>query len=148
MIDAHVHLWRLGRNGCTWPTPDLAPIYRDFTLDDAGPLVQASGVDQLILVQSQEDAEDTGWLLSLADNPLIAGVVGWTDFAQADAVATIGELATNRHLRGLRPMVQDREARWYDAPELDAAFALMTLELERLLEKLHQWFGLPRPSDK
>jgi len=32
--------------------------------------------------------------------------------------------------------------------ELDARFALMTLELERLLQKLEQWFGLPRPSDK
>jgi hypothetical protein len=25
---------------------------------------------------------------------------------------------------------------------------LMTLELEQLLQKLEQWFGLPRPSDK
>jgi len=32
--------------------------------------------------------------------------------------------------------------------ELDAVFTLMTLELERLLQKLEQWFGLPRPSDK
>jgi recombination associated protein RdgC len=32
--------------------------------------------------------------------------------------------------------------------ELDSLFALMTLELERLLEKFEQWFGLPRPADK
>ena len=32
--------------------------------------------------------------------------------------------------------------------ELDAVFALMTLELERLLQQLTQWFGLPRPNDK
>ena len=32
--------------------------------------------------------------------------------------------------------------------ELDAVFALMTLELERLLQNLTQWFGLPRPSDR
>jgi recombination associated protein RdgC len=30
--------------------------------------------------------------------------------------------------------------------ELDARFALMTLELERLLERMQAWFGLPRPG--
>lgn len=33
------------------------------------------------------------------------------------------------------------------AAEMDASFALLTLELERLLGKLEEWFGLPRPSD-
>jgi recombination associated protein RdgC len=32
------------------------------------------------------------------------------------------------------------------AAELDARFALMTLELKRLLGKLEEWFGLPRPE--
>ena len=32
--------------------------------------------------------------------------------------------------------------------ELDARFALMTLELESLFGKLETWFGLPRPTDK
>jgi recombination associated protein RdgC len=34
------------------------------------------------------------------------------------------------------------------AAELDARFALMSLELRRLFDKLHEWFGLPRPMDK
>ena len=33
------------------------------------------------------------------------------------------------------------------AAEADARFALFTLELERLLAKLEEWFGLPRPVD-
>ena len=32
--------------------------------------------------------------------------------------------------------------------ELDAHFALMTLELGRLFEQLEGWFGLPRPTDR
>jgi len=32
--------------------------------------------------------------------------------------------------------------------ELDARFALMTLELERLFESLQEWFGLSRPMDR
>jgi recombination associated protein RdgC len=34
------------------------------------------------------------------------------------------------------------------AAELDAVFALMSLELRRLLAKFEEWFGLPRPTDK
>ena len=33
------------------------------------------------------------------------------------------------------------------AAEADASFALLTGELERLLAKLEEWFGLPRPAD-
>ncbi|MEO7430746.1 MAG: recombination-associated protein RdgC [Dokdonella sp.] len=32
--------------------------------------------------------------------------------------------------------------------ELDASFALMTLELRTLFERLEQWFGLPRPGER
>ena len=32
--------------------------------------------------------------------------------------------------------------------ELDSRFALMSLELRRLLDNMHEWFGLPRPGDR
>jgi recombination associated protein RdgC len=32
--------------------------------------------------------------------------------------------------------------------ELDAVFALMTLELKNLFERLDQWFGIPRPGER
>jgi L-fuconolactonase len=140
VIDAHVHLWRLGQNGCAWPTPDLTAIYRDFTLDDLRGVAQPGGVDRLILVQSQEDDSDTAWLLSVARDPLVAGVVGWTDFYNPDAPAQIGRLAANPMLRGLRPMVQDRSMDWYDAPELDPCFAAMAalqLVLDALVRPRH-----------
>ena len=140
MIDSHVHLWRLGQNGCAWPTPDLKAIYRDFTLDDLRRVVQPVGVNQVVLVQSQEDDSDTAWLLSVARDPLIAGVVGWTDFQKPDAPAQIGRLASNPSLRGLRPMVQDRESGWYDDAVLDPAFAAMTalqLVLDALVRPRH-----------
>jgi L-fuconolactonase len=140
VIDTHVHLWRLGQNGCTWPTPDLAPIHRDFAFDDLREVTRAAGVDRVVLVQSQEADIDTAWILSIAGDPLIAGVVGWVDFFRADAPAVIGALAKNRRLRGLRPMVQDREANWYDAPGLDPALAAMTtlqLVFEALVRPRH-----------
>jgi len=62
----------------------------------------------------------------------------------------LGEDLTVRKLRFLDQVRDelgetDRDS---SVAELDAVFTLMTLELERLLQKLEQWFGLPRPSDK
>lgn len=139
MIDSHAHLWRLGQNGFTWPTADLEPIYRDFVLEDLKQVTAAAGVDDVVLVQSQANVADTQWLLSLATDPLIAGVVGWADLTAPDAMERIRSLAQTKALRGLRPMVQDLESGWYDAPELDHAFAMMS-ELDLVLD------GLVRPK--
>lgn len=52
-----------------------------------------------------------------------------------------------RFLDGVQDEVDETAAESAVA-ELDAQFALMTLELETLLAKLESWFGLPRPTDK
>jgi recombination associated protein RdgC len=62
----------------------------------------------------------------------------------------LGEDLAVRKLRFL-DQVQDELGetdRDSGAAEFDAAFALMTLELEHLLQHFAQWFGLPRPNDK
>lgn len=139
MIDAHVHVWRIGANGCRWPTAALPAIHRDFDLADYR--ATAGEVDSVILVQSQEDDADTDWLLTLAaQDALVTGVVGWCDLHAPDAPAQIARLATRPKLRGLRPMVQDRAADWYDDPALDPAFAAMAdagLVLEALVRPQH-----------
>lgn len=137
MIDAHVHVWRLGENGCAWPTADLPAIHHDFDLADyraAG----GEGVDGVLLVQSQEDAADTEWLLGLPD-ALIGGVVGWIDLEAWDAADRIEALGGHPMLRALRPMVQDRDAAWYDRID-DATLAAMAgsdLVLEALVRPHH-----------
>lgn len=137
MIDAHVHVWRIGEHGCTWPGADLPAIYRDFDLTD---LREAAGdaVEGVVLVQSQEDAADTRWLLGLAD-PLIRGVVGWADLQAPDSAREVRALAAHDRLKGLRPMVQDREADWYDRAD-DGAIAAMgeaRLVLDALVRTRH-----------
>jgi len=139
VIDSHAHLWRLGENVCTWPTPDLKAIHRNFVLDDLRAVAGAAGVEGVILVQSQASLADTEWLLGLAIDPLIAGVVGWVDFSAPDASERIRALAQAKALRGLRPMVQDLESDWYDSPVLEAAVGTMS-ELGLVLD------GLVRPK--
>lgn len=138
MIDAHVHLWRLGRDGCTWPTPAIPAIHRDFRLSDWRADGGAGGV---VLVQSQEDPADTDRLLHIAaEEPDVVAVVGWTDLHAPDATATIAALARRPKLRALRPMVQDRAADWYDDPALAPAWAAMAgegLTLDALVRPRH-----------
>lgn len=139
MIDAHVHLWRIGENGCTWPPPSLELIYRDFSLDDWR--AEATGVQGCVLVQSQENVADTAWLLSLAERDRsVLAVVGWTDVFAPDAADAVADLACHPKLRGLRPMVQDRAANWYDDFALDPVWHAMTragLVLDALIRPPH-----------
>ena len=45
-VDAHVHLWRIGRNDCRWPGPDLAAIHRDFEVAELLEEMDAGGMAQ------------------------------------------------------------------------------------------------------
>ncbi|MGH8184308.1 MAG: amidohydrolase family protein [Rhodanobacteraceae bacterium] len=108
LIDAHVHFWQPGRHDCTWPTPYLAAIHRDFMPDDWRQAAASTPLATVVAVQSQPSDRDTAWLLELArDDARIAGVVGWTDLAARDAPERIAVLATQPKLRGIRPMLQD-----------------------------------------
>jgi L-fuconolactonase len=108
VIDAHVHFWRIGRNDCAWPPPELAAIHRDFLPEDWRREADPAGIDAAIAVQSQPSGRDTEWLLQLArDDACIAGVVGWVDLAATNAEDRIAVLASHPKLCGLRPMLQD-----------------------------------------
>jgi L-fuconolactonase len=141
MIDAHQHVWQLGRNGCVWPTAAERPIFRDYGLADFRAEALTRGVTRTVLVQSQPDARDTEWLLGLAEaEDMVAGVVGWAGLGAPDAPARIAALAARQKLKALRPMVQDLAADWYDDPVLDPAFAAMAehgLRLDALVRVPH-----------
>jgi L-fuconolactonase len=107
-IDAHHHLWTLARGDYGWLTPALAPIYRDFQLSDLAPHLAAAGIEGTILVQAASTEAETMFLLDIAESSdVVRGVVGWTDFDAADAIARVDALAARNLLVGLRPMVQD-----------------------------------------
>jgi L-fuconolactonase len=107
-IDSHMHVWRLSRGDYGWLTPDLGPIYRDFTIEDARSCWEQAGVDYAILVQAAPTLEETRYLLSVAENePKVKGVVGWVDMLAPDAIDELEKLASNRLLLGIRPMLQD-----------------------------------------
>ena len=125
-IDAHQHFWRLDQNDCEWPTAAEAAIHRDFLPGDLRPLMEASGVDGTVLVQTQPSDRDTDFLLGLADDtPWVKAVVGWVDLKSAHAPARIAQLSAHPKLRGLRPMLQSLEDDWIADPALEPAVRAM-----------------------
>lgn len=123
-IDAHMHLWRLDRGDYGWITDAVAPIRRDFGPDDARPLLEAAGIDGVVLVQAAPTVAETRFLLEhAAREAWVRGVVGWVDMAAADAPDVLADLARDRNLKGIRPMIHDiPDPDWMLRPDLAPAF--------------------------
>jgi len=126
-IDAHQHFWQLDRGDYDWLTPELGPIYRDFLPTDLAPHIEAFHIGKTILVQAAATEAETLFMLDLAERTdFIAGVVGWTDFDSTLVEKNIASLASNDHLVGLRPMVQDiADDDWLASESLAPAFQTM-----------------------
>jgi len=126
LIDAHQHVWRIGRNGQEWPTAELAPIHRDFLPGDWRSIAEPFGFTGSVVVQSQPNDADTAWLLDVAAaDASIRAVVGWADLKAPAAADAIARLAGRPKLKGLRPMLQSLADEWIDDPALDPAIAAM-----------------------
>ena len=77
-IDAHLHLWDLARGGYSWLRPDHGRLYASVPADRAYAELQAHHVDAAVLVQAEDSARDTRFMLDTASaHPWVAGVVGW-----------------------------------------------------------------------
>ncbi len=125
-VDAHHHVWSLARGDYGWLTPDLAPIYRDFSLADMAPLAQAAGVTSSVLVQAAPTIAETRFLLDIAhrSEDRVQAVVGWVALEARDAMATLVDLARNPLLKSVRPMLQDLpDPAWILRPAVQAALA-------------------------
>lgn len=121
-IDAHHHLWDLGRRPQPWlHGAELEPINRTFRLADLEPLLRAHGIDATVLVQSSSSLEETRELLVTAreSGGRIAGVVGWADLTDPALPDVLGSLTGP--LAGIRHQVQDEaDPRWLDRADVRA----------------------------
>lgn len=114
IVDAHHHLWRLAGGGYSWlDDPAMAPIRRDFGVDDLRAAVRDTGVERTVLVEAARcDAAEAGELLAAADAcARISGVVGWADLADPGLAGTLDryrEGPGGRWLVGVRDQVQGR----------------------------------------
>ena len=126
VIDAHHHVWDLAVRDQPWLAGDeMAAIRRNFSADDLRPAAAAAGVTATVLVQTVTVAAETPEMLALAaGDPLIRGVVGWTDLTArdvADQLARLVEAPGGDHLAGLRHQVQEEpDPGWLRRPDVIA----------------------------
>jgi L-fuconolactonase len=125
-VDAHHHVWRLDRGDYGWlqPTPALAPICRDFLLEDLEPYLRVSGITATVLVQAAPTVAETRFLLDCARRrpDIVRGVVGWVDLRAPTAIAVLHGLTRNPQLKSIRPMLQDEpDADWILRPDVQPA---------------------------
>ncbi|MEV1175975.1 amidohydrolase family protein [Nonomuraea sp. NPDC049784] len=123
MIDAHVHLWNRATDPQPWIDPvTMAAIDRDFAPADLELMLDSTGMDAAVIVQSSNSAAETRRLLA-HPSPRIAGVVGWADLT-ADVAEQLDELDTvaRRRLAGIRHLVHvDPDPAWLGRPDVGTA---------------------------
>lgn len=122
LIDAHHHVWDLAVRDQDWITgAEMAAIRRSFSIDDLRPAARAEGVAATVLVQTVTvDAETPELLAVAATDPLVAGVVGWTDLTGAGVAGRLAGLCASpggAHLVGIRHQVQSEpDPEWLRRP--------------------------------
>jgi L-fuconolactonase len=128
IVDAHHHFWDPSRADYPWMTDELAAIRRPFGPADLAPLLEATGVDRTILVQTRASVDETrGFLATAAATPFVAGVVGWADLidpAVSDAIAQLRQEPGGDRLVAIRHQVHDEEdANWLGRSDVQRGIA-------------------------
>jgi len=106
-IDAHHHFWKYSESEYGWISESMARIRRDFLPEHLADEIREAGVDGVVSVQARQTVAETRWLLEFAEHhPFIRGVVGWVPLTDPAVGDVLGELVTNRALRGVRHVLQ------------------------------------------
>jgi L-fucono-1,5-lactonase len=108
-VDAHLHLWDLGRSRYPWITPALGPLHADITAEQARAELDGCGVRQAVLVQADDTEADTRFLVEVAQRcDWVAGVVGWVQLDEpAVAAGQLERWGSGRAVCGIRHLVHD-----------------------------------------
>jgi L-fuconolactonase len=124
IVDAHHHVWDLAVRDQPWIAgSEMASIRRSFCVGDLRPSAQVAGVNATVLVQTVTVAAETPEMLAIAAaDPLVAGVVGWTDLTSPEISDELARLAAGpggRYLVGIRHQVQgEPDPDWLRRPDV------------------------------
>lgn len=122
VIDSHHHIWRLDDldwlNGPTQPRifGDYEAIKRDYPVDAFLADLTDSGVSKSVYIQvnwpAGQEVDEAAWVQSVADESgWPQAIVGYVDFAAADAAETLRSLSAFPLMRGIR-----QQLHWHENP--------------------------------
>jgi L-fuconolactonase len=126
IIDSHQHFWNPEQRDYSWLTdPKIA---RPFGPADLKPLLDETGVQATVVVQTVSDLDETVELLQLAsEHDFIAGVVGWADLTDPHIQRTLEDLRGGPNgswLVGIRHQVHDEpDENWLGRDDVQAGLA-------------------------
>lgn len=108
-IDSHQHFWKYNEADYGWIDNRMAILKRDFLPEDLEPRLTESGFSGSVAVQARQTAEETRWLLNLAEkNDFIKGIVGWADLRSEDNLRRqLDEFCKSPKFAGVRHVVHD-----------------------------------------
>jgi L-fucono-1,5-lactonase len=144
-VDAHIHLWRLSRGDNVALTPAMTAIYRDREPADLKPLIEAAGVERVVVVQAAETLAETLFTIGLARKiPWIAGVVGWVELASPSVEEEVSALASNPIVKGVRPVRDDnRSIAWMLDARLERGFRALLENAFSVDVLVQNWEEIP-----
>jgi L-fuconolactonase len=128
IIDAHQHVWDLGRAKYDWLGPELSPIDVTMTFDELRPSLLRSGVGATVLVQSADNDEDTELMLDVATaNPEVVAVVAFAPLERPAAVAErLARFRDDGLVVGIRNLIHNRpDPAWLLRPDVDEGLGLL-----------------------
>jgi L-fuconolactonase len=125
ILDSHHHVWDLSVRHQPWLWSDaaLAPLRRNFGIEELEPLAASAGVTATVVVQTVTEPGETPELLAIAAaDSLVAAVVGWVDLTApdvADALAALAGLPGADLLAGIRhPVLIEADPGWLARPDV------------------------------
>lgn len=111
IIDTHLHIWDRERSTYAWLEAADPALSGSFSVADAFADLGGHGVSGAILVQADETAAETDFLLEkAAEDPRILGVVGYAPLHDPETlVRELDRLLPKSALCGVRNLTHDRE---------------------------------------
>jgi L-fuconolactonase len=127
IIDSHLHIWDLERAEYAWLNPSLCPINRTINFYEIAPTLAASGIQGCVLVEADDNAEDTDIMLDAASrHPEVLAVVAWAPLDRPDELpARLEQLAQHSVVRGVRNLFQSHPREWAVSPEVDHGIGML-----------------------
>lgn len=126
-VDSHVHLWDVQHTPQPWMTQEHAAIARSFGPDDLKPLMEAEGIDAVIVVQGACLDSDTDYLFAAADrNDWIAAVTAWLNLDRPGrARERLAELAARPKFRAVRHLIHYEQDHWLTRGDVAESLELL-----------------------
>lgn len=127
IIDAHLHVWDLGRARYPWLTEDAGILHRDHAIEEILPTLAASGIGGAVLVQASDEAADTDLMIDVARrHPEVVGIVGWVPLDRPDLVPdALDRLSTEPLVVGIRSLVHELPPGWLAGAAQDESLSLL-----------------------